>query len=65
MRYWLQPPHRDERLRPLVLRCHVRRWLPAAASCPEHMARHAGVDATTGEIEVMDGAEYLARFELD
>ena len=40
----------------------------AAASWPEHAARNAEVtalDATTGEIDVMDGAEYLARFELD
>ena len=37
----------------------------AAGSSPEHAARHAEVsalDATTGEIEVMDSAEYLARF---
>ena len=37
----------------------------AAGSWPEHAARHAEVsalDATTDEIEVMDSAEYLARF---
>ena len=37
----------------------------AAGSSPEHTARHAEVpvlDATTGDIEVMDSGDYLARF---